>query len=154
MANQLNALSVPDVGDECVAPGEPPSHFLGSKHSVVDFAAEGLLGLANFGGEPPLVRTAEDQNVNVACGIGFVFRKRSVDPRGFNTCNCLERMPQSRLDADRALQKGKDGLEVGIAGIDAVVALPALGFRAQEAVALKAGELAGDVGGVGAYCRG
>ena len=63
-------------------------------------------------------------------------------------------MPQSRLDADRALQKGKDGLEVGIAGIDAVVALPALGFRAQEAVALKAGELAGDVGGVGADCRG
>ena len=63
-------------------------------------------------------------------------------------------MPQSRLDADRALQKGKDGLEVGIAGIDAVVALAALGFRAQEAVALKAGELAGDVGGVGADCRG
>jgi hypothetical protein len=63
-------------------------------------------------------------------------------------------VPQSRLDADGALQKGEDRLEIGISGIDAVIALAALDLRAQEALALKAGELAGDVGGVSAYCRG
>jgi hypothetical protein len=55
MANQLDALSVPDVGDECVTPGKPPIELRGRKNSVVDFAAEGLFGLANFGRELPLV---------------------------------------------------------------------------------------------------
>ncbi|MGD1107361.1 MAG: hypothetical protein ABR865_09965 [Terracidiphilus sp.] len=154
MANQLDALPIPDVGDECVAPGKPPIELRGRKDSVVDFAPEGLFGLADFGRELPLIGPAEDQNVNVACGIGFVFRKRSVDPRGFNAGNCLERMPQGRLDADRALQQGENRLEVRIGGIDTVVALAAFGLRAQEPLALKAGEIAGDVGGVGAYCRG
>ncbi|MGB8032128.1 MAG: hypothetical protein WCF30_20960 [Terracidiphilus sp.] len=62
-------------------------------------------------------------------------------------------MPERWLDADRALEKGEDRLEIGIVGVDAVVALAALGLRAQEAFALKAGELAGDVGGVRAERR-
>lgn len=62
-------------------------------------------------------------------------------------------MPESRLNADRALQQGEYGLEPGIVGIDAVVALAALGLRSQEAFLLKAGELTGCVGGVGSYCR-
>jgi hypothetical protein len=154
IANQLNALSVPDVGNECIAPGKPPIELRGRKNSVVDFAAEGFFGLANFAGESLLVGPAKDQNIDVACGIGFVFRKRSVEPRGFDAGNCLERMPQSRLDADGALQEGEDRLEIGIAGIDAVVALAAFDLRAQKAFALQAGELARDVGGVGADGRG
>lgn len=154
MANQLNALSVPDVGDECVAFGKPPIEFLGSEDSVVDFAAEGLFGFADFGGELPLIGPPEDQNVNVAGSIGFLFRKRPVNPRRLDAGNCLKRVPQSWLDADRALEKGKDELEVRIGGIDAVVALAAFGFRAQETLLLKPGEFAGCVGGVGANCRG
>ncbi|MGA3334591.1 MAG: hypothetical protein ABSC62_10565 [Terracidiphilus sp.] len=154
MANQLDALSVPDVGDECVAPGKPPIELRGRKNSVVDFAAEGLFGLANFGRELPLVGLSEDQNVNVAGGIGFILGEGAVNPGGFDAGYCLERVPQSRLDADGALQKGEDRLEIGISGIDAVIALAALGLRAQEPLALEAGEFAGDVGGVGAYCRG
>jgi hypothetical protein len=154
MVNQLDALSVPDVGDECIAPGKPPIELRGRKNSVVDFAAECFFGLANLGGELPLVRPAKDQNVDVACGVGFVFRKRTVDPRGFDALNWPERMPQSRLDANRALQQREDRLEVGIGGVDAVIALAAFGFRAQESLALKAGELAGDIGGIGADCLG
>jgi hypothetical protein len=154
MANQLNALSVPDVGDECVAPGEPPIEFLGSENSVVYFAAESLLGLADFGCELRLVRPAKDQNVNIAGGIGFVFCERAVEPSGLDAGKCLERVHESWLDADGTLKHGEYGLQIGVVGIDVVVALATLRLRAQEALPLKAGELAGCVGGIGANCCG
>ena len=72
MANQLDALAVPDVGDECVAPGKPAIQLLGRKNSVVDFAAEGFFGLADCGGELRLVRPAEDQkSMSLAASASF-----------------------------------------------------------------------------------
>lgn len=80
MANQLDALSVPDVGNECVALGKPPIELLGSENSVVDFAVECLFGLANPRSELGLAGSTDDEQVNVAGRVGLVLRKRSVEP--------------------------------------------------------------------------
>jgi hypothetical protein len=72
MANQLDALSVPNVSDECVARSQPPFELLESENSVVDLAAERLLGLADFRRQAHLIRLAHDQQVNIAGGVGFI----------------------------------------------------------------------------------
>jgi hypothetical protein len=45
----------------------------GSENSVIDLAAQGLLGLSHFGGEQRLIGLADDEHVNVARRIRFIF---------------------------------------------------------------------------------
>ncbi|MGA7805668.1 MAG: hypothetical protein WCB02_13750 [Bradyrhizobium sp.] len=104
MANQLDALSVPDVGDECVARRKSSFEIARSETSVVDLAAQSLFDLADFGCELRLVRPADNQNVNIAGPVGLVFRKRSVNPGGFDPGNPLECALQRWFNTNRALQ--------------------------------------------------
>lgn len=145
---QFNALAVPDVGDEGVGFAEAALQFLRCEDCVVDFAAEGFLGLAELDCKLGLVGFADDEEIDVAGGVGFIFGEGAEEPCLLNAGDGLEGVAQFRLGADGALEQGEDGLEVGIAAIDGVVELAALGFSAEQAFAGQAGELAGEVGGV------
>jgi len=97
---------------------------------------------------------ADDQQINIAGGVGFILGKGAIEPCRFNAGNTPERLFESRLNADRTLEQSKDRLEIWIGGIDAVIKLTALGFSAQKALATKAGELARNVGRIGVQCAG
>ena len=146
--DQLYTFSVPDVGDEGVGFAEAALEFLRGKDGRVDFAAEGFLGPAELDCKLGLVGFADEEEVDVAGGVGFIFCKRPEEPRLPYAGDGLQGVAQFRLNADGALEQGEDGLEVGVVAIDAVVELAALGFSAEQAFARQAGELAGDVGGV------
>jgi hypothetical protein len=146
---QLNPFPIPNVGEKCFARGEPPLEFTWSENSVADLAAQGLLSLAHFGRKPGQVGPAHDEQVDIAGGVGLVLGNRSVKPGGLDAANFGKSAAQCGLDAYRALQHAKDGLQIGVIAIEGVVKLPALAVCVQKALALKAREFAGEIGRVG-----
>jgi hypothetical protein len=147
--DQRNALAGPDASDEGVGFAEAVFESLIGEDRVIDLAAEGLLGLAELEGQFGLVGFADVEQVDVAGGVGFIFGEGAEEPGLLNAGDGLEGVAQFRLDSDGALEQGEDGLEVGVVAIDGVVELAALGFSAEQSFAGQAGELAGEIGGVG-----
>jgi hypothetical protein len=147
--DQCNGLAGPDASDEGVGFAEAVFEFLIGEDRVIDLAAEGLLGLAELEGQFGLVGFADVEQVDVAGGVGFIFGEGAEEPGLLNAGDGLEGVAQFRLDSDGALEQGEDGLEVGVVAIDGVVELAALGFSAEQSFAGQAGELAGEIGGVG-----
>src|ERR1039457_2824995 len=90
IANQLDALTVPDVGDEWVVLTEASLQFFGREDSVVDLPANGLLCLAGLRGQLGLVGLAHDKQVDVAGSVGLVLGKRAEEPCRFDSVNRFE----------------------------------------------------------------
>ena len=64
--------------------------FLG-KNSVVDFAGSVSSSSSDFSGELELTGPADDEQIDVAGGVGLIFRERSVNPRGLDIADGPER---------------------------------------------------------------
>ena len=128
LPNQPDPLAIPYVGDKWIAFGEPAFEFSWSKNNVVYLAPKRLFGLPCLRCQQFRVWLSHNQKVYVAGGIGFVLCKRAKQPSRLNAIDPLESMLKCRLNANRALEKGKDRLQIGVSGIDAVIKLPPFCF--------------------------
>ena len=89
--------------------------------------------------------------MSLAASASFLAKEPTIQA---DAGNRQEREFEGRLNADRALEQGEDGLQIRVAAIDAVIELAAFCLRAEKAFLLKSGKLAGDVGRVGFQRRG
>jgi hypothetical protein len=146
IANQPDTLAVPHVGYKGVVRGKALFELQGCENSVIDLAAQGLLGLSHFGGEQCLIRLADDEYVDVACRIGFIFGEGPIDPGRLDTGDASQCLAQSRLDAHRSPEQRKHLAEVWVFAIHTVIKLASLDLWTKKALVRQSLELAAKVG--------